>query len=98
MCVSCTPGGLFDDESFILRHTGPGCISYCNRGPNTNGSLFQITFAKIEDMDERYVVFGCLVTAESFTCLEMINQFGSKSGKPKGTIVISDCGKVYPAR
>ena len=25
-------GGYFRDENFIFRHTGAGCLSYCNRG------------------------------------------------------------------
>mmetsp|Transcript_16979 Transcript_16979/g.24600 ORF Transcript_16979/g.24600 Transcript_16979/m.24600 type:complete len:157 (+) Transcript_16979:297-767(+) len=28
-------GGLFRDENFLLRHTGAGCLSLCNRGPGT---------------------------------------------------------------
>ena len=49
---------LFNDENFILLHTGPGVLSMCNRGPDTNGSLFQITLREIPEMNDRYVVFG----------------------------------------
>jgi len=88
--------GLFEDENFILRHTGPGCISYSNRGPNTNGSIFQITMGIIPDFDEKFVVFGCLVTKDSFACLKKINDFGTKSGLPSQELFISDCDQVYP--
>ena len=89
--------GFFNDESYVLRNTGPGCLSYTTLGPNTNGSLFQITFSKIEDMDNKYVVFGCLVTPDSFKCLEIINQYGTKCGRPVRPLIISDCGKVFPS-
>lgn len=84
------------DENFLLRHTGPGCLSMCNRGPNTNGSLFQVTFTAQETLDEKCVVFGCLSTDESFKVLEEISYFGTKWGAPKEELTITDCDQVFP--
>lgn len=89
-------GGFFKDENFILRHTGPGVVSMCNMGPDTNGSLFQVTFTQNPDMDERYVVFGCLCADESFDVLRQINSYGSEWGEPLEEVLISDCGVAYP--
>ena len=89
-------GGLFRDESFILRHTGAGCLSYCNRGPDTNGSLFQISSKQTPDLDGRYVLFGCLASKGSYETLTKINQYGTPWGEPKEEIRITDCGIAYP--
>jgi len=88
--------GFFRDENFILRHTGPGCLSYCNRGPDTNGSLFQVCFTANVDLDERHVVFGCLASNASYACLERINGFGTPHGEPLEEIRITDCGLEFP--
>lgn len=88
-------GKLFRDENFILRHTGPGCISYCNRGPDTNGSLFQMCFSHNKDLDNNHVVFGCLADDDSYEVLSLINQYGSDNGKPLKELYISDCGVTF---
>jgi cyclophilin family peptidyl-prolyl cis-trans isomerase len=89
-------GGYFHDENFILRHVGPGCLSMANLGPDTNGSIFQVTFREMREMDEKYVVFGCLVTDESFEVLHKINSFGTEWGEPTEELTITDCGVAYP--
>jgi cyclophilin family peptidyl-prolyl cis-trans isomerase len=67
-----------------------------NLGPDTNGSVFQVTFREMKEMDEKYVVFGCLVTDESFEVLHKINAFGTEWGEPTEELIISDCGVAYP--
>ena len=89
-------GGLFRDENFIFRHTGPGCLSMCNRGPDTNGSIFQVTFTECPELDDRHVVFGCIADIESKACLNRINLLGTPSGEPLEDVRISDCGIAYP--
>lgn len=88
------PGGKFKDESFkgkAGKHTGFGCLSMANSGPNTNGSQFFICTAETPWLDGHHVVFGQLVEGEA--TLKCIEAHGSSpTGKPKKPIKIANCG------
>ena len=83
-------GKTFGDENFVFSHDQPALLSMANRGTNTNGSQFFITFADCGWLDGKHVVFGKIT--EGLEILNEIEFAGSGSGKPKSEVVIEDCG------
>ena len=84
-------GEKFKDENFKRIHTGRGCLSMANAGPNTNGSQFFLCFIKTEWLDGKHVVFG--EVSKGLEVLDLIE--GAQLGpgdKPVKPIVIADCG------
>ncbi|CAG4921080.1 unnamed protein product [Colias eurytheme] len=85
-------GNKFEDENFILKHTGPGILSMVNSGPNTNGSQFFICAAKTEWLDGKHVVFGHVISG--LDVLKKMERFGSKGGTTFVKVTLSNCGEL----
>merc|ERR1712176_1645585 len=86
-------GGKFEDESFsgkAGKHTGKGCLSMANAGPNTNGSQFFVCTGETPHLDGKHVVFGTVVSGQEV--VDAIEQVGSRSGTTSSLVVIADCG------
>ena len=87
-------GGKFDDESFsgkAGKHTGDGCLSMANAGPNTNGSQFFVCTGQTPHLDGKHVVFGTCV--EGYDVIKKIEAVGSRSGATSQPVVIANCGE-----
>ena len=86
-------GGVFEDESFAVKHNTKGLISMANRGRNTNGSQFFINTSKTQWLDGKFVAFG--IVLEGGTLIhETIEDYGQLGGTPTGKIIIKDCGTM----
>jgi len=88
-------GNKFADESFAGkagRHTGPGCLSMANAGPNTNGSQFFVCTAQTPHLDGKHVVFGSCIGG--YEVIQQIEKVGSGSGRTSKPVVIADCGQL----
>merc|ERR1711976_55715 len=86
-------GAKFADETFAGKagkHTGPGCLSMANAGPNTNGSQFFICTGQTPHLDGKHVVFGQVV--EGYNVVQAIEAVGSRSGATSQEVCIADCG------
>uniref|UniRef100_A0A286X785 Peptidyl-prolyl cis-trans isomerase n=1 Tax=Cavia porcellus TaxID=10141 RepID=A0A286X785_CAVPO len=76
----------FDDEKFILKHTGPSILSMANAGPNTNGSQFFIYTAKTEWLNDKHMVLRKVK--------ETMNTWRPWSASTSKKITITDCGQL----
>ncbi|WOK99424.1 peptidyl-prolyl cis-trans isomerase CYP63-like isoform X2 [Canna indica] len=85
-------GRKFPDENFKLKHDGLGFLSMASATPNSNGSIFSITFRATPQLDGKNVVFGKVVSGS--TLLKQIEKAGSDKGKPLCLVKIVDCGEV----
>ncbi|BFZ01922.1 hypothetical protein BsWGS_04961 [Bradybaena similaris] len=84
-------GTTFNDENFLISHSSGGIVSMANRGKDSNGSQFFITFGACRFFDKKHVAFGKVVRGYQY--LMVINRIGNqeKTQKPKRPIKITDC-------
>lgn len=85
-------GGKFEDENFVLKHTGPGILSMANAGPNTNGSQFFLCTAETAWLDGKHCVFGSVV--EGMDVVKKIEAVGSGSGSTRAKVMIASSGQI----
>lgn len=84
-------GGLFEDESFAVKHNKRGIVGMANHGRNTNGSQFYITLQAIPYMDKKYVAFGQVV--EGSDTLEKLEKINTQNQRPTKELKIADSGQ-----
>lgn len=85
----------FADESFsgkAGKHTGGGCLSMANAGPNTNGSQFFVCTGQTPHLDGKHVGFGTVLSGGD--AVKKIEAVGSGSGACSQPVVIADCGQA----
>ncbi|KAK1090960.1 Peptidyl-prolyl cis-trans isomerase cyp10, partial [Friedmanniomyces endolithicus] len=81
-------GGMFEDEiKSSLRHHGRGILSMANKGPNTNGSQFYVTYAQASHLDGVNTVFGRVL--EGWETLDKIEAVAvDKKNRPQEAVKI----------
>jgi len=86
-------GETFDDENFVLKHTGKGVLSMANCGKNTNGSQFFLCTVKTAWLDGKHVVFGNVT--KGYEVVQAIEKVGrTPDGKTSQEVKIADCGQL----
>ncbi|XP_014273314.1 uncharacterized protein [Halyomorpha halys] len=83
-------GKPFTSENYALKFNGPGVIASFTLYPNINFCQFFVAFQKLSFLQNQYVVIGRVI--KNLRTLEMIEEFGTKSGTPRKPITITNCG------
>ncbi|KAF2430572.1 cyclophilin-like protein [Tothia fuscella] len=85
----------FEDEIRpSLRHNARGIVSMANKGPNTNGSQFFITFMPHPSLDGKNTIFGKVIDGlETLDAIEQVEVDGK--GRAKGEIVVVEKVTVH---
>jgi Peptidyl-prolyl cis-trans isomerase (rotamase) - cyclophilin family len=85
-------GKYFEDENYVIRHDKPGLLGMAHEGGkrHTNGSQFYVTLAPLKAYDNKYVVFGRVVSG--FRTIKFLNHLPAFGSKPSVEIEIVDCG------
>lgn len=79
--------GEFDETNERAKHDRPGILSMANRGPETDGSQFFLTFGPTPHLNGRHTVFGEVIVGLE-NILPKIEQLGSRRGKTKEDVII----------
>ncbi|CEM01248.1 unnamed protein product [Vitrella brassicaformis CCMP3155] len=88
-------GERFPDENFVLKHDSPGILSMANTGPNSNGCQFFISCAVCDWLDNKHVVFGKVLDADSMMVVRKIENVSvGTNNKPKLDCIIAECGEM----
>jgi peptidyl-prolyl cis-trans isomerase B (cyclophilin B) len=86
-------GDKFEDENFLLKHTGAGVLSMANAGPDTNGSQFFMCVDPASWLDGRHVVFGHVL--EGFEYIKSIEgEPTNRLDRPERACKIASCGEL----
>lgn len=82
-------GTDFEDEIRpSLRHNARGIVAMANKGPNTNGSQFYITYGPAPHLDGKNTVFGRVIGDEGMATLQKLEtKEVDKKGRMQGDVV-----------
>ncbi|KAI5453064.1 hypothetical protein NCC49_006093 [Naganishia albida] len=90
-------GGTFADEDLSMPVDKEGLLVMANRGPDTNGSQFFITFAPSPHLNGKHCVFGRVVRGfEHVQAIEKVQV--DDRDRPLSPVTIVNCGELVLAK
>jgi len=86
-------GDTFNDENFDIGISEKGTFAMANKGPNSNGSQFFVTFRSWQYLDGYHVAFGQVVGKDSLEFLDKVKEIDIEEDgmTPRKKIKIVDC-------